>query len=137
MREILFRGKSIDRDEWVYGYYANCSKGDRHFTEHYIIEYPDIYHKVYIDTIGQYTGLKDKNGKKIFEGDILKQYAGTTELGKDLYFFYNVIFDQSAASYGGLEICNNEMCYFVDLEDSEIIGNIYDKTELLRGKTEG
>lgn len=71
MREIKFRGLDKTRKEWVYGYYY--AFGDNH----YIIEpgkpgIPDQYIEVIPESVGQWTGLVDKNGREIFEGDILQ-----------------------------------------------------------------
>ena len=125
MRKILFRGKSEDNGEWVYGYYACIGK------HHYIltgklnlIGAVNFEHYLVIpETVGQYTGLKDKNGKKIFEGDILRdddnEENGVVEFidGEFYVVFGNV------ETHGIYDIAC--CCY--------VIGNIHDNPELLEG----
>lgn len=76
MREILFKAKRIDNGEWVVGQYVNtCYPGNDKETGHFIVVYPNEYHEIYTSTICQFTGLCDKNGKRIWENDIIQYGA--------------------------------------------------------------
>ena len=131
MREILFRGKRTDTGEWVYGdllnvgvdyYYAIRTYGGR---EHGQVN------AVNEKTVGQYTGLTDKNGKKIFEGDIVR-YGDTV---------HEVVFEQRyGTAYFGLVYSPLETLpcgHYQDLRQIEVIGNITDNPELLNSEREG
>ena len=157
MREILFRGKRIDNDKWVYG---NLFIPDMKDTPTQICIGTNVIRATYdIDpsTVGQYTGLTDKNGKKIFEGDILhfKAYRGgdfACPIGTDIY--YRVLFghcnpdSDTLSEYVGfwaldknydeddLYECGESINYLVDSHGAYVIGNIYDNPELLRSDTE-
>lgn len=121
MRDILFRGKSID-GTWHYGVPLV-------YTEDYVcIAAPHSYNKkVESITIGQYTGLTDKNGKKIFEGDIVK-----TDKFSEPNKQYIIKYDLQFGAFIGQDRYN---CYFVtfdgDSDEFEVIGNIHDNPELL------
>ena len=130
MREILFRGKRLDNGEWVDGYLYITHNG-----EHEISIYNDEVnierwtHEVDPSTIGQYTGLKDKNGKRIWEGDVLRSHYD------DLYPDDESI-EVVKWFRGGWHIQQGE--YPPDAMDgdgvipySEVIGNITDNPELL------
>ena len=126
MREIVFRGIDIETREWVYGFYA-CLNGKEHriytgYTETDCGDYyPDCY-KVVPKTVGQYTGMTDKNGEEIFEGDIVKldlvDYVATGVIkwcNTNFRFkFYE--FDDDNEDGSGFD---NE-CVF------EVVGNVYD-----------
>lgn len=124
MREILFRGKF--GNEWKYGFLSIEPKG-LVIKEPYKNESSNVWH-IDADTVGQYTGLTDKNGTKIFEGDIVK-YGDTV---------HNVVFEQrNGTAYFGLVYSTLETLsfgYYQDLKQIEVIGNIYDNPELLKNE---
>lgn len=121
MREILFRGKRTDNGEWIEGFYA--ISGDRT----YIILDSGIafayvtMKEVLPETVGEFTGLTDKNGKKIFEGDIVKDIDG--RFYRICLFEYEWFADLSTSI--GISMKNLKPC--------EIIGNIFENPELLEG----
>lgn len=152
MREILFRGKRVDNGEWVEGcffmrfvrpdvpplfYNPNthtvgvvdaiqvCDREDPASLE---------YHNVIPETVGQYTGLKDKNGKKIFEDDIVK--SNIALWGKDKYI---VSFEETRGGWypfacgDGCGCCEEET---IRTEHVTVIGNIHDNLELAEGAYE-
>lgn len=131
MREILFRGKSLKDSEWTEGYY--CRYGWTGKEKDYIIpEYASALYGVEVDsnTIGQYTGLNDSNGRKIFEGDIIQD-------GNCDYIKYVV--EYSTERGGFLPFAHGDgcgCCETATLYDSTchtVIGNIYDNPELAEG----
>ena len=131
MREILFRGKRVENGEWVYGYYAKSVwetgllSNPIIRTSHQIWYDMDNRHQVYAEiipeTVGEWTGLTDKNGVKIFEGDIVKN---SRDVGLLYYKEKNSAFTVKGWEYG----------YWLwhDKEDIEVIGNIYDNKDLLK-----
>lgn len=134
MREILFRGKGDKRyndGEWCFGVPIECYDGD------WQICTDCIRSTVIPETVGQYTGLTDKNGKKIFEGDICKVTVFTCE-GEDKHFLCEVCFDYSSFIFrerSGLDILFSDIYDFKT--DVEVIGNIYDNPELMEGADNG
>lgn len=127
MREILFRGKTLDDPEWVYGYYVQQYGTDAIYFKESDENGFERRH-IYSETIGQFTGLTDKNDTKIFEGDIV-EYAGE---------IYQVVFEQrNGNAYFGISISDIEtlqFCYEVPADKMEVIGNIYDVPELLKAR---
>jgi uncharacterized phage protein (TIGR01671 family) len=127
MREILFRGKrdkKYDKNQdWTYGVPYIDNEGDCNMAE-------DSSRRVVVsETVGQYTGLTDKNGKKIFEGDIVKIcLLDGVEIGQIIYSEMSCRF-KFADKYGSTYGFDNT-CTF------EVIGNIHDNPELLKGGAE-
>ena len=151
MTELLFHGKRVDNGEWVEGYYyeskiSGCfilfpkikvRKKDR-----VVIKDSFEVAEVIPETVGQYTGLTDKNGQKIFDGDIIS--AITLDTGSEqmaVVCFGNFIDENNGDEYIGfyiefdgikttitqlaMEECKNRI---------EVIGNIYDNPELLKAE---
>ena len=120
MREILFRGKDI-AGNWHYGVPLI-------FTEDYIcMTAPHTYNKkVEANTVGQFTGLIDKNGTKVFEGDILK---GSWET------ILTIFYDEISSSYRVKTSTGHERePSYYGIDKWEVIGNIHDNPELLKGE---
>ena len=138
MREILFRGKRVDNGEWVYGDLLQ----DRDLNS-FAIEYFDYYtdengrqrdycqDEIIPETVGQYTGLTDKNGTKIFEGDIV-----TTDIARpylivefrDGCFMFNCNDGDKDYYDIMLPILDEQQTVY---KHGEVIGNIHDNKELL------
>lgn len=138
MREIIFRGKRLNDGEWIEGSLCTTIPSDENF---YTISYFDfegyyIEEKVIPSTIGQYTGLTDKNGTEIFEGDIIK-YKNTDGIkfnGVALTVIGKVVYNEKNASFavsGKDEIGAKHYDYF-PIKNIEVIGNIHDNPELLK-----
>ena len=168
MREILFRGKRTDNGEWVEGYFYR-----KYFPElphdRCVIQYKTEYTKewrldymvaeIIPETVGQWTGLTDNNGKKIFEGDIFKfndevwesyyTSCGTEYDSWEVENYGVVGFDEDLAKYDFVKYKFNENSVEADLHENhdiefsefvgeiEVICNIHDNPELLKGGENG
>ena len=125
MREILFKAKRIDNGEWVEGWLFKTQEHtyiayDRQFNDDLFLSPQNIFIAVDENTICQYTGLTDKNGNKIWENDIvdIQHYASKAHKIK--------------WGYGGFYVgINGLLCHYNTV--CEVIGNIFDNPELLKG----
>ena len=149
MREILFRGKQKVNGEWIEGHFGIKGKCLTSNPTHWIMKSTlanncdCVYftdYEVIPKTIGQYTGLTDKNGKKVFEGDILKftdkfsnyEWIGKVEFGNpnaEYSWGFQLVFVSGAKP-------NTDILLWFEMEEtgafSEVIGNIHDNPELLK-----
>ena len=139
MREILFRGKREYDNEWVYGHLVIESNEQQPIIVSILTfdDYEDdevdeqnirdfYYYYVIPETVGQYTGLTDKNGRKIFEGDIVKystNKVGIINYGTACFS----VQDTKSRNNPALDII------FADYSNVEVIGDIHDNPELLKG----
>lgn len=158
MREILFRGKRVDNGEWIYGGYAKCNNRE------YILPDIDLIGKEWVfknievipESVSQFTGFTDINGKKVFEGDIVRDVS--CYLTHLLYVKQGIETLQQAeenkkwGKIGVVKFCLDEVgscgcCYQsfvgsgfkaneIDISKCEIIGNITDNPELLKVQDE-
>ena len=140
-REILFRGKRVDNDEWVFGdlirnlIYDGREKemriGEIYFEHNGDIHGTAVY-KVIPETVGQYTGIVDKNGKKIFEGDILR-YTWDTLSGEKKPYTYVISYNDKEARVMGECDSDDIQCLLPTFKyvgkRGEVVGNVYDNEE--------
>ena len=142
MREILFRGQIFGSREWVYGHYRVGRKLHIIYND----ENSDHCYAVRPESVGQFTGLTDKNGKKIFEGDLLNGFEYPfyrSESNEHNYFAEVVWFDENCAfglvthkhltsKVRGISAGNADYIEDFNSEEWEVIGNIHDNPELLK-----
>ena len=129
MREILFRGKSVTDGRWVFGNLSNY--GDyRAITTTRGFSIIDSC-EVIPETVGQYTGLKDVHGTRIFEGDVCKAYICKAADTVEKEVVGVICFEDGTFEFK----CEHENIYLYLLIDVlEVIGNVYDNQELLKGE---
>ena len=137
MREILFKGKRADNGEWVEGYYSYSPEIDKHMITTSDLAHPYGtnlgFYKVIPETVGQYTGLTDKNGRKIFEGDIVE---GNSEYFTYTHPYGKVVYDGGQYLISFDDVLEDIECLGAWANDVKIIGNIYDKPRAAGGETE-
>lgn len=160
MREIMFRGKRLDNGEWYYGSYLflhissvdwTGAKRGKPEDVHYIVNDQDINYAVDPSTVGQYTGLIDKNGVNIFEGDIVDLFGMNGKVVQEcgafgIAFMKTIDYDllESKIPFNNsANFCFNdnfisllEVFWNYEQDDNplyevEVIGNIHDNPELL------
>ena len=138
MREILFRGKRTDCEAWVEGDLIQAFRGNQLSSCSIMPNTPTAYcWKVDPETVGQYTGLTDKNGKRMFEGDICRfKRFNDIYIGKIVFNVKTASFimwyQPIVGAYG--EKATQKMLLSV-CDGIEIIGNIHDNSELLENSS--
>ena len=145
MREILFRGKCVDSGEWVYGNLIEDKWGDDNGNTIYAILQDRVAPymaelwtpvRVIPETVGQYTGLKDKDGRRIFEGDIVR-FDYVNDDGNDAAEDFLIFFAKGAfrAQYlGNIKCAPNTLYDEIGTDECYVVGNKWDNPELLEVK---
>jgi len=147
MREIKFRGKSVESGEWIYGdlikgkHYYISTKDDFHYAVVSIDGHMSTFVNIVIpESVGEYTGLHDKNGKEIYEGDICKRIRIVSDEYPEQYM-PRVPAHPKTREWEVVDIrkitlspecrLGSELITCRDCLDLEIIGNVHENTELL------
>ncbi len=130
MRPIKFRGKRLDNGVWIYG---SLDLTDERPTISWLHTDEDDekvpwFAHVKADTVGQFTGLHDKNGKEIYEGDIIE----ITDPNTNEKYISTVIWSRKGYYAAKMENNGNITLGYVDKSQIRIIGNLFDNPELLK-----
>lgn len=160
MREILFKAKRKDNGEWVEGYHLNIAKINHFICTGKIkldgalkgVIAPEMY-EIDPDTICQYTGLTDKNGKKIWENDILRGHKNDDDLVRVVFGEFNVIDVDTLETVDRVAGWHTEVIetdalskcepfclpmpltdFYINRSEFEVFGNIFDNADLLEVK---
>ena len=155
IREVIFRGKRLHDNKWIYGNFVSDCEGNPHIIEpRFFCE--DGHHLQYEDntdtpvfiipeTVGQFTGLTDKNGRKVFEGDILRGFEYPFCSNGEFNYFAEIVWFDDSSAFGiytfknpksnvrGISEGNTDYLEYFNVDKWEVIGNIHDNPELLEG----
>lgn len=141
MRDVKFRGRHLDKSGWIHGDLAHRDVQVGIAVAGYGVVYP-----VDPATVGQYTGLLDKSGREIYEGDILRGYSYPLMNDGEVNYFAEVVWFDNCPAFGIYThkaplssvrgISDGNCAYMEDWEPDkwEIIGNIHDNPELLEAE---
>ena len=136
IREVIFRGKRTDNGKWVKGYLYITHIGSHEIGSYDAeINIERLTFDVIPETVGQFTGLTDKNGKRIFEGDIVHCVSKLDSADMVIIFECGQFRMILAEKYH--EYQTNVGYYDINCFAKEVIGNIHDNPELLGGETNG
>ena len=136
IREVIFRGKRTDNGEWIEGSLLGIDWCDKPSTYSIAPNTPvSVFYSVIPEKVGQYTGLTDKNGKRIFEGDIVHCVSKLDSADMVIIFECGQFRMILAEKYH--EYQTNVGYYDINCFAKEVIGNIHDNPELLGGENNG